>query len=93
MRFALMFTIARWAVVLCLLLTIGLLWSACGSGELPVEREELYQAVSVGSAFICGLRLDGSVQCWGQDAAHEEEGMLGGAEGRDVRGRHIWVLR
>ena len=51
--------------------------AACGPDE-PVAPllEELYQAVSLGSHFTCGLRLDGSVRCWGQDAFAEMKGML-----------------
>ena len=47
-------------------------------GEVPPTPvpKELYQAVSTGSVFSCGLRLDGSIRCWGRNEANEEKGML-----------------
>ena len=35
-----------------------------------------FQAVSAGAEFTCGLRLDGSLMCWGNDEAAEEKGQL-----------------
>ena len=51
-------------------------WSACGAEESPPAREEIYQAVSAGSIFSCGLRLDGSIRCWGRNEGNEEKGFL-----------------
>lgn len=35
-----------------------------------------FQAVSAGSEFTCGLRLEGSLMCWGNDEAEGEKGQL-----------------
>lgn len=62
------------------MLAAVLLLTACGAHEPTTgpktQSEELYQAISVGSRFTCGLRLDGSIRCWGQNEANEEQGML-----------------
>ena len=69
--------LARRLFPLALLIVTGLLLTACGAGEeRTVDRVELYQAVSAGSEFTCGLRLDGSLVCWGNDEANEEKGQL-----------------
>ena len=62
---------------LIVMLLLAVCAAACG-GEVPPTRvpEELYQSVSAGSAFTCGLRLDGSVRCWGLNDTNEVEGLL-----------------
>ena len=47
--------------VLAVIAGAGIMATACAGGE--------FQSVSAGGEHTCGLRADGSVECWGRDDA------------------------
>ena len=49
----------------------------CQPGPAPVAGGNKYRLVSVGGASACALRIDGTVDCWGQKKGAAITGMAG----------------
>ena len=75
----------------CVLLT-GTIQCVAFRGT-PVAREGQFSAVSVGSQHSCGLRTDGTVECWGDDTVGQTRAPAGQFSAVSAGGQHSCGLR
>ncbi len=54
----------------------GMCWEIY-AGQADAPQDILFTQVSAGYTHSCGLKLDGSVQCWGYNLAGEAAGQVG----------------